>query len=231
MPTFSQHILSYHLQLSIPPNLPKGVSVMHPFLDESVHNLSAQFYGKYYADNKQRILILGINPGRFGAGVTGVPFTDPARLEQITGIKNTLIKRPELSAEFMYSMIAGYGGAKKFYQHFYINSVYPLGLLQYGKNRNYYDSPLLRKSLQPYIIDHLRAQKQFPITDKVVICLGEGANFKFLQQLNNEYHFFENIFPLPHPRYILQYKRKQLEDYKKRYVEVLKQSKAMADSK
>jgi hypothetical protein len=45
--------------------------------------ICSSFYQKYYADNKKRSLIIGINPGRFGAGVTGIPFTDPIRLKRI----------------------------------------------------------------------------------------------------------------------------------------------------
>ncbi len=39
-----------------------------------------------------RYLILGINPGRFGGGITGIPFTDPIRLQNICGIENDFQK-------------------------------------------------------------------------------------------------------------------------------------------
>ncbi len=42
---------------------------------------------KYYHDFNQRKFMIGINPGRHGAGVTGVPFTDTKRLESVCGIK------------------------------------------------------------------------------------------------------------------------------------------------
>ena len=88
------------------------------------------FYTKYYSDNNKRILLLGINPGRFGGGVTGIPFTDPVRLEKVCGIKNDFQKKQELSSVFIYEMIEAYGGAEKFYKQFYISAVSPLGFVK-----------------------------------------------------------------------------------------------------
>jgi len=49
---------------------------MNPFRENpEALIVSGKFYKKYYNDNNPRFLILGINPGRFGAGVTGIPFT------------------------------------------------------------------------------------------------------------------------------------------------------------
>ena len=92
--------------------------------------------------------ILGINPGRHGAGVTGIPFTDSKCLQQHCGIDPGTLQTREVSAEFMYEMITAYGGSAAFYSDFYINSPCPLGLLrQNGKgnwvNCNYYDSASL----------------------------------------------------------------------------------------
>ncbi|RME10416.1 MAG: DUF4918 family protein, partial [Bacteroidetes bacterium] len=54
------------------------------------------------------------------------------------------------------------------------------------------------------------------------ICLGEGKNFKFLKKLNEEQGFFEEVVPLSHPRFIMQYRRKKLDDYLKAYLDVLR---------
>ena len=51
----------------------------------------------------QRHLLLGINPGRFGGGVTGIPFTDPIRLQNVCGIENNFEKKQELSSVFIYA--------------------------------------------------------------------------------------------------------------------------------
>jgi len=70
---------------------------MYPYKDEEVKRVTGVFFKKYYNDRKHRTLILGINPGRFGAGVTGLTFTDPIRLEAECGIPNKFDKKQELS--------------------------------------------------------------------------------------------------------------------------------------
>ena len=209
----SNQILRFlaHLQLTVP--LPKGVDVMNPYRDPIAWNLCEQFYNKYYSDEAMRVLVLGINPGRFGGGITGIPFTDPLALEKECGIPNTLKKKTELSSEFIYRMIRAYGGPALFYRHFYISALSPLGFTQHGKNLNYYDNNELEKKVTPFIIESIRTQLDFGIRQDVCFCLGEGDNFKFLSRLNLSQHFFERIIPLAHPRFIMQYRRKKIDEY------------------
>lgn len=183
--------------------------------------LCEMFYQKYYADNNVRSLILGINPGRYGGGVTGIPFTDPLKLEKQCDISNTLVKKPELSADFIYTMIEAYGGAKKFYSQFYISTVSPLGFMMNGKNLNYYDIKELQDSLKNFIVQCLKQQLEFGIRTERCYCLGEGENFKYLKRLNDELKIFDEIVPLPHPRFIMQYRRKQIQYFVDVYIEKL----------
>ena len=60
--------------------MPKGVVMMNPFQDAYALSLCQKFYTQYYSDTEKRHIILGINPGRLGGGVTGIPFTDPVKL-------------------------------------------------------------------------------------------------------------------------------------------------------
>src|SRR5699024_7949027 len=153
-----------------------------------------------------------------------IPFTDPIRLQEICGIPNGFNKRKELSGGFIYEMIEAYGGADKFYRHFMLSSLCPLGFIKEGKNVNYYDSLALQKAATPFIIDTLTKQKEITGGKKTCICLGTGKNYAFFQKLNKKHQFFSEIFPLAHPRYVLQYKRKQKEVYIREYLEVLKKS-------
>src|SRR5690242_10769323 len=105
--TFSEHVLQFYRSLQIKQRLPKGVEVLNPYQEENAFQLCEKFYGKFYHDNQPRTLILGINPGRFGGGITGIPFTDPVKLETQCGIHNDLKKKVELSADFIYAMING----------------------------------------------------------------------------------------------------------------------------
>ncbi|MBX2967495.1 MAG: DUF4918 family protein [Cyclobacteriaceae bacterium] len=210
---WADSIQSFNQALKIEAKLPKGVDVLNPFKEAVTAELSATFYRKYYNDNHNRSLILGINPGRFGAGLTGVPFTDPVKLEARCGIKNNLPKKAELSADFIWAMIDAYGRPEDFFNRYYISSVSPLGFTQAGKNLNYYDDKRLEKAVTPFIVDSIRAQLDFGLDVSVCYCLGEGKNFHFLQNLNGKYKFFASLVPLPHPRFIMQYRRKKLEEY------------------
>ena len=163
--------------------------------------------------------MLGINPGRFGGGVTGIPFTDPIRLEKECGIKNDFIKKQELSSVFIYEMINAYGGAEKFYHNYYISAISPLGFVKDGKNLNYYDDKILKQRIEPFVIDCINKQLSWGIIRDVCFCIGEGENLKYLQQLNNKYQWFKEIKPVSHPRFIMQYKLKQKQTYIQQYLD------------
>jgi len=220
--SYDKKILRFFRQLKIPANLPGEVGVLNPYSDKKIFEYCTSFYNKYYNTENQRSIILGINPGRFGAGLTGIPFTDPVKLEQECGIPNDLPKKRELSADFIYTMIQAFGGKEKFYHQFYFGSVSPLGFTRNGKNLNYYDDPKLQKALLPFICKTIEDQVHFGIITKVAYCLGEGENFKFLSKLNLEKGYFENIIPLSHPRFIMQYKRRKVDLYIDDYIQKLK---------
>lgn len=165
-------------------------------------------------------MFLGINPGRYGAGITGINFTAPKQLREDCEIENPF-SGSELSAEFIYAMINAYGGTKKFYSKFFIGSVCPLGFVQNGKNLNYYDNKELLKAIEPFIIDNISRLVSYNIDRSICICIGGEKNFKYLSQLNEQNHWFKKILCVPHPRFIMQYKRKQVQDYIKLYLDVL----------
>lgn len=219
--TFGEQVISFYKKLKIETALPEGVSVLHPYKSKQTLDLTVKFYNKYYGDENERVIILGINPGRFGGGLTGVPFTDPIKLETICGIPNELDKKAELSAEFIHTMIAAYGGVDKFFGRFYINSVCPLGFVQNGKNLNYYDIRDLQDAVGPFILKSLKQQLKFGVRRDIAYCLGEGENYKYLIRLNEQHQFFQEIIPLAHPRFIMQYKRKYIEQYVQDYLKKL----------
>jgi hypothetical protein len=219
--TFAERTIKFYQSLDIGFKLPDGIGVMNPYLNQDVIEICGEFYGKYYDDSRGRRLILGINPGRFGAGVTGIPFTDPIRLEKECGIENAFPPRPELSSEFIYRLIDAMGGAEHFYRHYYIGAVSPLGFVRNGKNFNYYDSKELMQRLKPFIVRSLVDQIGLGITSRKCYCLGQGKNYEYLKTLNEELRLFDEIIPLPHPRWVMQYRRKSLEDYILQSVKIL----------
>ena len=228
MDTFADKIISFCLSLDVNGSLPGGISVMNPFRSNPrAMAIVSQFYRKFYSDNKERRLILGINPGRFGAGVTGIPFTDTVRLKEKCGLVIPGLKSFETSSVFIYEMIDKYGGPEKFYGDFYISSVSPLGFTSVGKggkeiNCNYYDSKQLTAAIKDFAVLSLKKQLGFGIKKDVCFCLGTGKNFKFLSALNDELRIFSRIEPLEHPRFIMQYRSKQKDLYINNYTEKLK---------
>ena len=230
MNTIADRIIEFNHTLSFNSALPEGIRVMNPFKEnKDALSASSAFYKKYYSDNEPRYMILGINPGRFGAGLTGVPFTDPKRLRDnchISSYTGPLAHEP--SSVFIYELIKRYGGEEKFYRKFYINSICPLGFTSTLKskkevNYNYYDSPELIQATTAFILQTLNKQLEFNIQRGVCFCLGCGKNKQFISKLNKQHQIFNQIVPLEHPRYIIQYKNKQTAEYANKYISLFAQ--------
>lgn len=227
MATFADKVITFNKSLRFNSPLPPGVRVMNPFKEnkESME-ISSAFYKKFYNDNNTRYILLGINPGRFGAGLTGVPFTDPKRLTEKCGIAYPGALAHEPSSVFVYNMIEAYGGIRLFYEKFYINSICPLGFTirnKLGKdvNYNFYDDKALFNAAYDFMVKSIKKQTQFGINTEVCFCLGSGKNEKILRELNEKYNFFRKIIPLEHPRFIMQYKSKFMQDYIDKYLDRL----------
>jgi hypothetical protein len=212
--TFGQKVIDFNVHLQYDGALPRGFKVLNPYHDHpETIRVMKQFYQKYYNDNNNRKFIIGINPSRHGAGVTGVPFTDTKRLKSDCDIEMTTAHTHEISSVFMYDMIAAYGGTEVFYKDFYINSPFPLAIVRQAHNgewlnANYYDDPLLFEAVKPFMIQSMKAHINLGLNTERVYILGK-KNAAFIQQLNKETQLFDNAIVLEHPRYIQQYKSKE----------------------
>lgn len=216
---FSEEVLQYYKQISPPTNLPNDVQVLNPYIVPDTFEIATKFYRKYYDDESPRYICFGINPGRFGAGVTGVPFTDPLKLEEVCGIKNKFDKKPELSSKFINEMIIDYGGPNDFYSKFYISAVSPLGYVRNGINLNYYDIKGFKLLFENYVVLQIKAQFNFGIHRDVAFSIGKGDNIKYLHYINEKYNLFEQIVPLSHPRWVMQYRLKRKDEFIQEYLD------------
>lgn len=225
--TFAEKVNSFNSSLNFTKPLPKGIQLMNPFRENpSILPITKKFYNRFYDDAKGRYFILGINPGRHGAGITGIPFTDTIRLEKYCGIKIDKLKSYETSSEFIYTMIEEYGGVDKFYSRYYINAICPLGFTktnERGKkvNFNFYDDKELIRTVFNFIVKSVKKQVSFGIKTDLCYCLGTGKNYRFFLELNNKENLFEEIIPLEHPRFIMQYRRKRLQHFIDKYLRLL----------
>ncbi|MFN3344057.1 MAG: uracil-DNA glycosylase family protein [Chloroherpetonaceae bacterium] len=221
MSTFADKAIPFFQSLRLDARLPKAIEVMNPYRDVATLNIVKAFFQKFYADNNPRVFLWGINPGRFGGGLTGIPFTDPFALTHYLEIPHDISGKRELSSEFVYRVVEAWGGAKKFYGAFYINSLSPLGFTRLGKNYNFYDDEALMKASEPFIVRCISAQIQFGAKRNTAICLGTGKLYEVFSRLNDAHHFFQTIVPIEHPRFIMQYRRKQMENFVEKYIATL----------
>ncbi|MEZ5007264.1 MAG: DUF4918 family protein [Chitinophagales bacterium] len=228
--TWSKKILSFLNDLYLDETkLPEKIYPLLPLQGENsqvISRVSAEFYNKYYNDNQPRKMIIGINPGRLGAGATGLPFTDTKRLKEFCDIDLPEFSTHEPSSVFVYEVIQAFGGPKAFYDHFYITSVCSVGFVIEKNansivNYNYYDSKELAEAVEPFIIEKLKEQITFGTDTSIAFCLGTGKNFKYLNALNKREKFFEKIIPLEHPRYVVQYKSKSKDLYIDKFLNAL----------
>src|SRR5690554_2205324 len=103
MPTFAKQVIDFHKNISLTAELPSKTKVLNPYKDNAlIQDILKQFYSKFFDDHQHRKLMVGINPGRLGAGVTGIPFTDTKRLSEVCGIDIETFETHEPSSVFVY---------------------------------------------------------------------------------------------------------------------------------
>ncbi len=225
--TIGQRIIAFNKSLQYTGKLPEGFAVLNPYLDNpETLQVMTSFYDKYYNDEVPRKFIIGINPSRHGAGVTGVPFTDTKHLENDCGIPMLSARTHEVSSVFVYDMIAQYGGVAAFYKDYYINSPFPLAIVRKNAqgnwlNANYYDDPELFALTREYMIETLKKHIALGLDTNEVYILGK-KNATFLEKLNKEASLFKKMVVLEHPRYIEQYKSKEKQLYIDKFITLLK---------
>ena len=221
--TFGDKVIEFNRKLDYKGDLPDDFQVLNPYMDNpETLEVMTRFYDTFYNDNATRKFIIGINPSRHGAGVTGIPFTDTKRLESICGIEMKSAHTHEVSSVFMYDMMSEYGGASDFYKQFYINSPFPLAIVRQTKdgkwlNANYYDDPTLFEMVKDYMILTLKKHIDLGLDTSEVFVLGK-KNAIFLHKINKQEKFFGSLKILEHPRYIQQYKSKDKQMFIEKYL-------------
>jgi hypothetical protein len=223
-----QHVLSFSLKGT---TLPTGIGVLDPFQGphaDEVRRIVTLFHRTYYSDDRPRTLMLGINPGRLGAGSTGLSFTDTKRCESELGIPVQGIRTHEPSSDFFYRMVRAAGGAEAFYSAVYVHAVCPLGFVREQPNGtainlNYYDDKALEKAVTPFVEQWLRTVVSCGLRTDTVLCIGTGKNAAYFTKLNARLGLFRRIIALEHPRYVMQYKARSIDAYIDKYLAALEE--------
>ena len=218
---FSGKAVQYFFNIKSPVSFRNGVQVINPYDSDEVKRTVTKFYSNFYKDNNKRLFVFGINPGRFGGGLTGISFTDPVALREHCGIENNLGDKKELSSKFIYEMINAFGGADIFYSKIFLSALYPLALVKDRKNYNYYDDKSLFNILKPDIVASIRSQIEFGAKKEKVIILGK-KNAEYFKIINDEFNFFNEVVVLDHPRFIMQYRQRLKNKYITNYIRAIK---------
>ena len=110
-------------------------------------------YIERYAGTRKRVVLLGMNPGPFGMGQTGVPFGEVARVRGFLGIEATVHRpghehparpvqgfgctRSEVSGARVWGLVESrWGTAQAFFADHYVANYCPLLFMEAsGKNR------------------------------------------------------------------------------------------------
>lgn len=225
--TLADRILSWYKTLEITVKLTSDVKVLNPYREMTRETFAAleEFYQRYYADNRPRKLMMGINPGRLGAGLTGIPFTDTPALESI-GIHMPNVDTSETSADYVWKVIEAYGGPEAFFSEWFIGGVSPLGFIKLNDkgnwvNFNYYDDAKIQMKLTPFLLEQIALQKELVGNPNKLVLLGTGKNAKAVNQMNAQEEWFDEVLPLEHPRFVMQYRRKRTDEFIAKFLEVL----------
>ena len=227
MSTLADRLLDLLERTTLSPDvLPHDVQVLDPMRAENskeVQRIVRLFHERYYTDDRPRLLMLGINPGRLGAGSTGLPFTDTKRCENDLDIAVNGFRTHEPSSDLFYRVVRRAGGAANFYRNVYVHSICPLGFVRQkangtAVNLNYYDDKDLEAAVTPFLTDWLHALVACGMRTDTVLCIGTGKNQAFLERWNAQEKLFGRIVPLEHPRYIIQYKAREMDRYIDKYL-------------
>ena len=90
-----------------------------------------------------------------------------------------------------------------------------------GKNINYYEMKNWRNDLLPAVEKELEKHLSWNVNRSKVISIGRGENAKVLKEINDRRGWFEEVVALPHPRWILQYRRKRKDEFLEEYLRAL----------
>lgn len=159
------------------------------------------FVRKYYDDDKNRDIVLALNPGRFGCGKTGIALTDENILNMKFGFPNK-IENPnkEKTATRIYSIIddAFSGDFSRFFSMVFMSNIFPFGVVDKNGNNVVFDDLIKIKSIREFSLEFVKNTLELFKPEKV-FCVGlRGYNFvlKNFPGLKIQYlHHPARVFP------------------------------------
>lgn len=169
------------------------------------------FWRTYYGSAVPRVVLCGINPGRHGAGKTGIPFLDFQSLVQlISGIDR---HDSERSAGFFFQVVRQFG-VEAFFHSFYVTNVASVGFCREGKNLNYNELP--ESALE--VVERNFLQEMKAVRPTHVVSLDKVVQQTMRKLLPAT---VDCSMRLPHPSWITTYRAKEIDEWAARYLAAL----------
>jgi uracil-DNA glycosylase len=153
-----------------------GIGILSDFKKNKQNII--EFHKKYVEPNNPKIVLCGINPGRYGAGLTGIPFVDFKSLQKLLpGITN---ENSEKSSKFLFSIINSFK-ADKFYQNFHVTNLSSVGFynLKNGRNINY---DILPTHIAIFILEKFVDEMNL-VKPEIIVPIGKNVDFELTLNL------------------------------------------------
>ena len=194
----------------------KNIRILSEFLDNEKNII--EFHKKYVEPNSPKIVICGINPGRKGAGKTGIPFIDFASLTRM--LPDIKENDSEQTAKFFFSVIQKIG-IENFYKNFHVTNLSWFGFSRIDKNKNVnYDNEDIPAEIKNCLIDKFVEEMEL-INPDYIITLSKDVLYE-LKSLKEQKKISSEIGArLNHPSWITTYRSKDINMWKIKYVETL----------
>lgn len=184
-------------------------------IDDFKYNIEniQKFYDKYYSKKIPKTVICGINPGRFGAGKTGIPFIDFKSLSKLIDCKES--EYSENSAGFIFDVIELYG-REAFFDNFYLTNFCSIGFIKDSKNFNYYYGlpEMASKTIEKNFIEEMRIVAPSAIISLSVDVQDSVSKLSDFSTLKKD--------RLPHPSWVTTYRSNDICYWRDKYLGTLK---------
>jgi hypothetical protein len=156
--------------------------------------LVSRYYKMVYSSEASRIVLCGINPGRNGAGKTGIPFLDFESVSNL--VPNINRSDKEQSAQFIKSIIDELGN-ETYFNAVYMTNLSWFGFVKNNKNLNYYDLP----DPLPALFTESFISEMNIVKPKIIVPLSQRVE-KTLKQMQKAGKLQYPVSSrLPHPYY------------------------------
>lgn len=187
----------------------QNITILRDF-ESNMENIQ-KFCDKYYSNGVPFRVICGMNPGRLGAGKTGIPFIDFNSLSKL--LDDVSNEDSEKSAGFIFDVIEEFG-RERFFDNFYLTNFCSVGFMKNGANYNF---DCLPNQLLEIVKNNFYEEMEV-VKPKSVLSLSVSVQNSVCTLLQNATILKER---LPHPSWVMTYRSKSADKWKGKYLSTM----------